>query len=124
MARTSWLLRLLQVSQSPKATTHKRRAFSPIRAEFLEDRTAPATLDWTGSAGANWNNPANWTPSGVPSATNNVLNFNAATATNFTSTNDIPGLTGMTINITDANAAAGKDFTINGINAGITSLSN
>jgi len=94
--------------------------------ELLEDRTAPATLTWTGAAGSNWNNAGNWTGGGVPSATNNVLNFTAgASVANYTSTNDISGLTGMTINVTDAVAAAGSDFTINGTaSVGITSLTN
>src|SRR6266446_1437106 len=106
MSRKSWLQGLVErVSKSSRATSRKRPAFSIVKLEFLEDRTAPAALDWTGAAGTNWNNAGNWTGGGVPSATNNVLNFNAASATNFTSTNDIAGLTGMTINITDANAA-------------------
>ena len=100
----------------------KRPAFSPVRIEILEDRTTPATLDWTGAAGANWNTPGNWVQNQVPSATNNVLNFSSATAgiTSFTSNNDINGLTGLTITITDASTA--KDFKITGNNAGIASL--
>src|SRR5947207_5934060 len=127
MSRKSWLQGLVErVSKSSRATPRKRPAFSPIQLEFLEDRTAPAALDWTGAAGTNWNNAANWTGGGVPDAVNNVLNFNSATAglTSFTSNNDITGLAGLTINITDANAAAGKDFTISGLNAGLTALTN
>jgi autotransporter-associated beta strand protein len=125
MSHKAWLKGLVDhITKSPSKAARKRPAFSPVALEFLEDRTAPATLDWTGAAGSTWNNPGNWTGGGVPSATNNVLNFNAATATNFTSTNDITGLTGLTINITDASATSGNDFTIGGAEIGITSLSN
>src|SRR5262245_26201924 len=104
MARNSWLKGLVdRVSKSSSATPRKRPAFSPIEVQLLEDRTAPASLTWTGAAGSNWNNTGNWAEGQVPSATNNVLNFDAATATNFTSTNDIIGLTGIQINVTDAN---------------------
>src|SRR5436190_2179338 len=127
MSHKSWLKGLLQrASRSSKATIGKRPAFSPVRLEFLEDRTAPATLTWTGAAGTNWNNAGNWTGGGVPSAANNVLNFTAgASVAKYTATNDIAGLTGMTINITDAVATAGSDFTIDGTQSiGITSISN
>jgi autotransporter-associated beta strand protein len=119
MARKSWLKCLVGRSSS-RNIDRKRLAFAPVHVEFLEDRTAPATLDWTGAAGTTWSNPGNWQQNAVPSATNNVLNFNAATATAFTSVNDIAGLTGMTISITDANAGAGNDFTINGGNKSAT----
>src|SRR6186997_14262 len=114
MSHKSWLNRFLKgVSKSSRTTPRHRPAFSPVRMEFLEDRTAPATLTWTGAAGTNWNDAGNWTGGGVPSAANNVLNFTAgASVAKYTSTNDIAGLTGITINITDAVGTAGSDFTI------------
>jgi fibronectin-binding autotransporter adhesin len=124
MARKSWLQRLF-VSHPIRTASGKRRALSPVRMEPLEDRTAPATLTWTGAAGTNWNNAGNWTGGGVPSAVNNVLNFTAGGGvTNYTSNNDIASLTGLTINIADASATAGNDFTLTGVNAGITALTN
>jgi hypothetical protein len=124
MSHKSWLKGLMQrvaVSSSSRRIQGKRRAFSPVVVEPLEDRTVPAPLTWTGAAGSTWNNPGNWTGGGVPSAVNNVLNFTAgASVTNYTSTNDIAGLSGMTINITDADAT--KDFSIGGINVGVTAV--
>src|SRR5205809_3574298 len=116
MSHKSWRKALLQrASKAASSPSRKRPAFSPVRLEFLEDRTAPATLTWTGAAGNNWNNAGNWTGGGVPSAANNVLNFTAgASVAKYTSTNDIAGLTGITINITDAVATAGSDFIIDG----------
>lgn len=78
MSHKSWLNRFLKgVSRPSRSGLHKRPAFSPVRMEFLEDRTAPATLTWTGASGVNWSDAGNWTGCGVPSAANNVLNFTA-----------------------------------------------
>ena len=33
----------------------------------------PATLTWTGSVSSDWNNPTNWSPQQVPTATNKVV---------------------------------------------------
>src|SRR6476646_449990 len=111
MSHESWLNRFLKgVSKPSRSIPRKRPAFAPVRMELLEDRTAPATLTWTGASSANWNDAGNWTGGGVPSAANNVLNFTAgASVASYTSTNDIPGLTGITINITDAIATANSD---------------
>src|SRR3954454_22037543 len=124
MSHKSWLKSLFgRGSKSAPATYRKRPVFSRVQAELLEDRTAPATLTWTGAAGNNWNNAGNWTGGGVPSAANNVLNFTAgASVASYTSSNDITGLTGLTINITDAVATTGSDFTITGLTAGVTAL--
>src|SRR5215211_2490637 len=124
MSHKSWLKNLFGRGSKSSLTTYRKRPASiRINTELLEDRTAPATLTWTGAAGANWNNAGNWTGGGVPSAANNVLNFTAgASVASYTSTNDITGLTGITINITDAVGAANSDFTITGANVGLTAL--
>src|SRR6185369_4187964 len=119
MSHKSWLNRFLKsVSKPSRSGPHKRPVFAPVRMEFLEDRTAPATLTWTGAAGTNWSDAGNWTGGGVPSAANNVLNFTAgASVAKYTSNNDIAGLTGITINITDAVNTANSDFTIDSTQA-------
>src|SRR5262245_41339327 len=102
MLRKTWLDGLLhRISEAPKRSGRKRRPFSPVTIDVLEDRTTPVALDWTGAVSTKWNNPGNWSQNQVPSAANNVLNFGGAAAvTNYTSDNDISGLTGQTINIT------------------------
>src|SRR5262245_39363697 len=114
MSRKSWLHNLVHRVSKTAAHARKRPAFAPVRVELLESRDAPATLTWTGAAGTTWSNSGNWTPSGVPSATNNTLNFNSTGTTSFTSTNDIAGLTGLQISVTDSDNAAGHDFLISG----------
>src|SRR5262245_21724597 len=122
MSHKSWLKRLLiGVSKSSRMAPRKRPSFSLVRMEFLEDRTAPATLTWTGAASTIWSDAGNWTGGGVPSAANNVLDFTAgASVAKYTSNNDIAGLTGITINITDASSAG--DFTLTGANVGVTAV--
>src|SRR5690349_1107969 len=105
MSHQGWLKSLLKrITKSSQSSTRKRPAFSHVNFETLEDRSVPATLDWTGGgANPNWSNPANWSQNQIPSATNNVLNFGGSVAaTKFVANNDITGLTGITINITDA----------------------
>ena len=61
-----------------------RRPLRPLRTfDILEDRTVPATYQWTGTgANANWNNAANWTLiSGTgtfPNAVGDVAQFTGA----------------------------------------------
>ncbi|MFN3850520.1 MAG: 3-coathanger stack domain-containing protein [Spirosomataceae bacterium] len=40
--------------------------------------TATETMTWNGSVSSDWNNPCNWTPNGVPTATN-IVNINDVT---------------------------------------------
>ena len=52
MLRNSWLESVLvRTSATFSARSRKRPAFSPIRLEVLETRTAPAGLTFTGGAG-------------------------------------------------------------------------
>jgi fibronectin-binding autotransporter adhesin len=126
MARKSWLEGLFRrVSRSSPKPSRKPNAFRLSAVEMLEDRLAPATLDWTGALSANWSDPGNWAPNQVPTSTD-ILIFNSATVglVNFTTNNDIAGLGGLTINIVDADAVALHDFSLTGTGVGITSLSN
>jgi fibronectin-binding autotransporter adhesin len=122
MTAKSWLKRLVD-RVAPVNSAHKRRTH--LLMDVLEDRSVPATLTWTGTVDTSWNNAGNWSGGGVPSAVNNVLVFDTSSGTTrFTSNNNIPGLTGMTVNIVDANPAVGADFTLTGVNVGITALTN
>src|SRR5689334_14463799 len=91
MSRKSWLQGLVQLISMPSQRRFRKGpAFSPVRIEILEERSTPATLDWTGAVSTKWNNPGNWSQNQVPSAANNTLNFGGAVAvTNYTSDNDI-----------------------------------
>jgi fibronectin-binding autotransporter adhesin len=126
MARNSWLEGLIRrVSKLTSNPNRKRSTFRLSTIEKLEDRLAPANVNWTGALSTSWNDPGNWSPNQIP-ANGDTLIFNTATAglVNFTANNDIAGLTGLTINIVDADAVAARDFTLTGVNAGIVSLSN
>lgn len=48
---------------------------------------------WLGTFGPNWNDADNWSPSGVPAATGDVLIWGSTSTGNLTSTNNISGLT-------------------------------
>jgi autotransporter-associated beta strand protein len=65
--------------------------------EFLEDRLAPATHTWNGSASNLWSNGSNWTggsPAGDPTA---ALVFPGGSVMNPANSNDITGLTVQSI---------------------------
>jgi len=50
----------------PSVRPFRRRPRRALRLEQLETRLAPATFQWTGAAGNNWNNPGDWLLNGVP----------------------------------------------------------
>src|SRR5436190_9113796 len=125
MSSKSWLKSLFKRVTAAGVVAPLNRKRSRLHFDALEERATPATaLTWTGAVDANWSNAGNWTGGGVPSAVNNILNFNAGGTTRFATNNDIAGLTGLTINITDANSGANADFTLAGMGVGITSLTN
>jgi hypothetical protein len=51
----------------------------------------PAELTWVGSVSADWNNPANWSPPGVPTALQNVIIPDVGSP-NFNPIVNVPGL--------------------------------
>ena len=60
---------------SGRKSSHRKpfRPFRRLYLELLEERLAPSTVVWTGNGdGTNWNNPANWSPQGVPGNTADV----------------------------------------------------
>ncbi len=90
------------------------------RLECLDDRIAPAALHWLGNAGADgllWNVPANWQENLVPVSGDNLI-FDtttpgfAATPNGFSPSNNIAGLTNLTIAIDDDSSIG--DFHLSG----------
>src|ERR1039458_5109904 len=54
----------------------KSRLFALIASLMLalgSNTVRSADLTWTGSASTDWNNPANWTPQQVPTASDHVV---------------------------------------------------
>ena len=89
--------------------------------ELLEDRTTPATLNWTGAASTVWNSAGNWSPAQVP-ATNDILVFDSATPglLNFTSNNNLAaGFTVGQIIINDTSPTSNFSVIGNAINLGL-----
>ncbi|WP_227255065.1 beta strand repeat-containing protein [Frigoriglobus tundricola] len=85
--------------------------------------TTPTTLHWTGAASSNWSAAGNWEEGAAP-VSGDTLVFDtttagfAATTAAFAPTNDITGLTGLTVVVNDASAAG--DFAISGDALGLT----
>ncbi|MER0439957.1 choice-of-anchor D domain-containing protein, partial [Emticicia sp. W12TSBA100-4] len=70
--------------------------------------TATETMTWNGSVSTDWSNPCNWTPNGVPTATNPVW---------------IVGV-GMNVVIGSATTAYAKTLTMSGNIASVANLTN
>ena len=81
--------------------------------ELLEERNAPAVLNWTGAIDTNWSLAGNWAPNTAPAA-NDTLVFDPTTPgfVRFTSNNNLASITVGSIVINDASAAG--DFLIVG----------
>src|SRR5262245_21862381 len=103
----------LSGSQSRKQPTRRRSSWARPLLERLEDRLAPATLYWAGSAGSNWD-ADNWATTlggsavaGLRPANADTLKFTANSATTaYSSTNNLPALTGLATEIEDSDSTA------------------
>ena len=99
---------------------HRSGCLSPTTVATLSS----PTKTWNGSANSDWNNDANWTPSGVPVATNcivvpDVTNDLIINGTNFTaSLYSLTVANGVTVTVEPTNSLKVIDF-IN-VNAGGT----
>jgi hypothetical protein len=60
---------------------------------FVASPLFAITRAWTGAASANWSDPANWSPAGVPSASD-LLVFSGG-ASHLSMTNDLPAGTSV-----------------------------
>jgi len=91
-----------------------RRAFVPLAlCCFIASPLFAITRSWSGAVGANWSNPANWSPAGTPAAVDSLI-FPAA-APNQVMMNDLPTGTNvgaMTFN--DNYSLSGNGLTLNG----------
>ncbi len=72
----SWLGPLVnhgsRATRRDRPASHRRAATSRPRLEFLEDRTLPATITWTGATdNSNWHLAGNWDLGRVPGAVAN-----------------------------------------------------
>jgi len=82
--RLSWFFR------RPKRDEHladhrqgrsvRQIVFRPV-LEALEDRLAPAVVNWIGSGSGNWDNAANWSSGNVPGPTDDVVINTTSAAT-------------------------------------------
>ena len=102
----------------------RRRQQRRLFVEALEDRRLLATLYWQGDDGTNptlWSVAANWNTlqngtglSQTPASTDTLVFDSATTGLGSTTpSNDVVGLTGITLQITDATAGV-PNFTIGG----------
>ncbi len=75
------------------------------------------TVTWTGAVSTDWNNPANWTPSLVPTAGDSVLVPNVANEPIFSTNVTVAGLTidpNASVNINGFNITVSSTFVNNG----------
>ena len=111
---SNWATAYLKSLVSPCRTARRqaRDSGSMLRLAVtpLEDRVTPATLHWLGSAGGSgnlWSVPSNWLENRAP-ASGDQLTFDSSTpgfsssANGFAPTNDVAGLTNLTIGINDS----------------------
>lgn len=72
---------------------------------------------WVGTFGSSWSDPDNWSPSGVPATTGDVLIWGSTSTGNLTSNNDIAGLTTsltFNTNIPGSPTLSGNAITLSG----------
>src|SRR4051794_17290162 len=99
-------------AQSVQPKQSLARSFFRPRLEELEQRLAPATHTWTGTAGTLWPNANNWT-GGAPAPGEADVILHVSGGINPSNTNDIAGLTVRSI-LFSANgfSLSGNDITL------------
>jgi hypothetical protein len=63
-----------------------------LRLEWLEDRTAPAVVNWsggTGGLGTNWNDPTNWVGNSLPGSLDDAVIGTSFSGITITATSDV-----------------------------------
>jgi autotransporter-associated beta strand protein len=130
-----WLNRQFRARGARTRAARPRRARRP-HFDTLEERVVPASVFWLGTAGGNWNSDS-WAASAVgPAVTglrphngdtlsfdNTLANFNNV-AVSFAPSNDLTGLTNLTLQISNTSLLHDFSLTGNGIDlaaGGITS---
>ena len=80
---------------------------------FVSSPLFAITRSWTGTANANWADPANWSPAGIPAPADSLI-FPAG-ALHRTMTNDLPaGTTVGPMTFNDDYTLSGNGLTLNG----------
>ena len=88
-------------------------------AQCSQVATATQNMTWTGTASTDWNNPCNWSPNGIPTATNQTIINNV--------TNDPVVLSGTTAVTKEIYVGTGATLTVNSggtLNVNITPVPN
>ncbi|MCL4204889.1 MAG: autotransporter-associated beta strand repeat-containing protein, partial [Pirellulaceae bacterium] len=100
-----------------------RRRTRLLQLEPLEARHLLAIFTWIGAGDdGNWNTTGNWSGGAAPSGTTHTLVFNTGNVTGaqYSTNNDIPDLTDITIQVLDGSTAAGANFTLAGNEVGLS----
>lgn len=95
-----------------KKKPSRRPSWGRVSLESLEDRLAPATYTWRGTASGLWSNPQNWVGSNPPQLSDPEVRliFGTEATSNRTTMNDIAG---GPLRIVDINFAA-EGYTLGG----------
>jgi RHS repeat-associated protein/uncharacterized repeat protein (TIGR01451 family) len=113
-----WLRRVL--SSGKRRPTSRRNGFvRSLQVEGLEGRALLAAVSWIAVGDGNWNTAANWSPPGIPGASDDVTisPASAATITISSGTAPIKSLTtgsNATLSITGGSLTVAADSTLSG----------
>jgi hypothetical protein len=110
-----------------RVPTPPRPSRRPLRLELLEDRLAPAVVNWSGGAtgtGTDWNDNANWVGNARPGATDDAVIGSAFSGVTITSASNVSvnsvrssaaiQVTGGTFTIFGGNSVLDGDLTVLG----------
>ena len=106
MSMIIWLRSVLNSLNRQRAGRGLRRVAAHrstyrVLFETLEDRLAPASHLWSGAGGNQlWNNAANWSSGGAPTATESAVSLTFPSVTSKTAQDNIAGLTVNSITFT------------------------
>ena len=121
--RFFWLRHLLKAiatasNRRPSCGNRPRTIFPRIICrpvlETLETRVVPTTYTWINPGSGLWDNPANWSPSGVPNGNVTVIISTTAAATITLQAFDTETVTGITLASDDTLAIGGGTLNIEG----------
>jgi hypothetical protein len=99
--------------RKPKRRAAWRSRFCRLFVEVLEERLAPATLNWTNPNGGNWNQASNWSGGVVPGSGDDAVISTSAAATITIQPSDNFVVHSLTTAANDTLAIAGGSLTVN-----------
>jgi len=86
--------RSLKSSRPGRRSRNSCRSSAPAIVERLEDRTLLSTISWINTSGGDWDMPANWSGSVVPTSTDDVvINLPGITVTHGSGTDSVNSVT-------------------------------